>query len=130
MANLQKIYSDIDLTFNKMLGTNDLALRYDNQAVISSVRNLLSTNFYERLFQPNVGSNVQNLLFEPANDLTAGILRNEIRTTIENYEPRVKIDNLQVMANLDSNSFSVYVSFYIGNNTSPTAVNLILQRSR
>ena len=54
----------------------------------------------------------------------------EIRNTIKNYEPRVAIDELQVTLNEDGNSFLVYLSFYVGNNSVPTAVNLILQRSR
>jgi phage baseplate assembly protein W len=130
MANLQKVYSDLDLTFNRLPGTNDVAMRYDDQAVIASVRNLLLTNFYERPFQPNLGSNVDKLLFEPVNDLTSNILATEIRNVINNYEPRVSIDLLEITSNPNQASFSVYMRFYIGNNTTPTAVNLILQRSR
>jgi phage baseplate assembly protein W len=130
MANLQKVYTDLDLTFSRRPGTNDVSMRYDDQAVIASVRNLLLTNFYERPFQPNVGSNLDKLLFEPVNDLTANILETEIRNVINNYEPRAKIDSLQITSNPNQASFSVYLRFYIGNNTTPTAVNLILQRSR
>ena len=130
MANLQKVYSDLDLTFNRLPGTNDVAMRYDDQAVIASVRNLLLTNFYERPFQPNLGSNVDKLLFEPVNDLTSNILATEIRNVINNYEPRVSINMLEITSNPNQASFSVYMRFYIGNNTTPTAVNLILQRSR
>jgi phage baseplate assembly protein W len=130
MAKLSKIYADLDLTFNRAPGTGDIAMRYDDQAVISSIRNLLLTNYYERPFQPDLGSNIDAVLFEPATDLTANILENEISTTIKNYEPRATISTLQVTLNPDQNSFYVYMEVYIGNNTTPTAVNLILQRSR
>jgi phage baseplate assembly protein W len=130
MAKLQKIYSDLDLTFNRMPVTNDIALSYDEQAVIRSVRNLLLTNYYEKPFQPNIGSNIDKLLFEPVNSLTAGLIADEIKTVVTNYESRVKIDNITVSPNLDGNSFTASVRFFIGNNTSPTAVNLFLQRSR
>ena len=130
MAKLNKIYADIDLTFNRIPVTGDIALRYDDQAVIASVRNLLLTNFYERPFQPDLGSNINAILFEPATGLTAGILETEIRNVISNYEPRVQINELVVSPNLDGNTFLIDMSFYIGNNTQPTAVNLILQRSR
>jgi phage baseplate assembly protein W len=129
-STLKKIYSDLDLTFKRVPGTNDVALRYDENAVIASVRNLLLTNFYERPFQPDVGSNLNRLLFEPATEVTASILDTEIRNTIKNYEPRVAIDELEITLNEDGNSFLVYLSFYVGNNSVPTAVNLILQRSR
>jgi len=130
MATLKKLYSDLDLTFKRVPGTNDVALRYDENAVIASIRNLLLTNFYERPFQPDVGSNLTQLLFEPATAITASILDMEIRNTIKNYEPRVAINELTVTLNEDGNAFSVYLSFYVGNNSVPTAVNLILQRSR
>lgn len=131
MANtLKNIYSDLDLTFSRIPGKNDVALSYDDQAVIRSVRNLLLTNFYERPFQPNLGSNLDKLLFEPVNNLTASLLKSDIENTITNYEPRVTLDYVLVNPNVDQNAYTVTIQFYVGNNTSPTAVNLLLQRSR
>ena len=127
---LKNIYSDLDLTFTRVPGTNDVALSFDEQAVIRSVRSLLLTNFYERPFQPNIGSNLDRLLFEPITNLTAGLLKDDIQNTIKNYEPRVNIDFILVNPNIDQNAFNVTLQFYIGNNTTPTAVNLLLQRSR
>ena len=130
MAKIQKIYSDIDLTFNRLPGTGDVAMRYNEQAVISSVRNLLLTNFYERPFQPTFGSNLTALLFEPATEITASILSDEIKNVIKNYEPRATLNNISVTLMADKNAFNVSMSFFIGNNTSPTNVSLLLQRSR
>jgi len=105
-------------------------LRYDDQAVIASVRNLLLTNFYERPFQPNLGSNMSALLFEPATNITSSILSDEIKNVISNFEPRAQISKISVTLAPDNNSFNVYLTFFIGNNTTPTNVNLLLQRSR
>jgi len=130
MASLKNLYSDLDLTFNRLPVTNDVALSYDEQAVVRSVRNLLLTNFYERPFQPNLGSNLNTLLFEPVNNLTASLLSDEITNVIRNFEPRAKVNDINVVPNADHNSFTATISFYIGNNTAPTSVNLFLQRSR
>jgi len=130
MANLQKVFSDIDLTFKRNPVTGDIALRYDDQAVIASVRNLLLTDFSERLFQPSVGSNITSLLFEPATNITASILSSEIQNVISNYEPRAKVNEIDVTLLPDENAFQVTISFFIGNNVTPTNVNLLLQRSR
>jgi len=130
MASLKNIYSDLDLTFNRLPVTNDVALSYDEQAVTRSVRNLLLTNFYERPFQPDIGSNLNTILFEPVNNLTASHLSNDIENVINNFEPRAKINSVVVSPNSDQNSFTARISFYVGNNTTPTAVNLFLQRSR
>ncbi|NBP16963.1 hypothetical protein EBU95_21715, partial [bacterium] len=88
MATLTKIYSDLDFTFTKKPVVGDVALSFDNQAVIRSIRNLLSTKHYERPFDPDIGSNLDALLFENISGITSSSLENEIRTTIENYEPR------------------------------------------
>jgi len=130
MANITNIYSDLDLTFNRVPVTGDVALRYDGQAVIASVRNLLLTNFYERPFQATVGSNITTLLFEPATNITASLISDEIKNVIQNFEPRVTISSLNVQLNENQNAFNVSLSFYVGNNTIPSTVNLILQRSR
>jgi phage baseplate assembly protein W len=130
MANLQKIYSDLDLTFRRLPVTNDVALSYDEQSVIRSVRNLLLTGFYERPFQPNLGSNLNKLLFEPADQLTSNLIESEVRNVISNFEPRVTINSINVTITPDENSFNLSMTFFVGNNTRATTVTLLLQRSR
>lgn len=130
MPTLQKIYSDLDLTFTRNPVTNDVALSYDSQAVVRSVRNLLLTNFYERLFQPDLGSNIQGYMFELSTAMTAGAIETEIRNVINNYEPRVNLISVQVLSLEDQNAFFVELQFFVGNATQPTSVNLLLERSR
>jgi phage baseplate assembly protein W len=130
MAKLQKIYADIDLTFTRQPGKGDIALSYDNTAVIRSVRNLLLTNFYERPFQPEVGSNINSLLFEPISAITGFAIEEEIKNVLNNFEPRASLQSIDVTPLEDQNAFFVKVTFYIGNNTAPTAVNLLLERNR
>ena len=130
MAKLKKIYSDLDLTFRKVPGTNDIALRYDDQAVVSSIRYLLLTNFYERPFQSTIGSNMTALLFEPSSGVTASIMKDEITNVINNFEPRATIDSINVTATSDGEGFTVNLSVFISNNTSATNISLLLQRTR
>jgi phage baseplate assembly protein W len=130
MAINNHIYSDLDLTFKPIPATGDIALKYDEQAVIRSIRNLLNTNPYDRLFQPDVGSGLNQLLFEPCTPLTSTLIQNEIIRILTNYEPRATINTLTVSANPDSNQFNVSLSVFVGNQTQPTAFSLILQRTR
>jgi phage baseplate assembly protein W len=127
---LTKRYADIDFAFTRIPGRNDIALSYDEMAVIRSVRNLLLTRNYERPFQPTIGSRVNQLLFDPVDFLTSQSLRSEIESVITNNEPRVKIDSILVNADPENNSYNVSLQFYIGNNVEPTAINLILERTR
>lgn len=128
--SLQKIYSDLDLTFQPNPVTGDVSLSYDANAVVRSVRYLLLTNFYDRVFQPNVGSNVTAHLFELATAATAASLQSEILDVIKNFEPRVSGTICQVVAMPDQNQFLIQLQFFIGNNTQPSNISLILQRTR
>lgn len=130
MANLTRIYSDIDFTFTKKPVTNDVALSFDTQAVIRSVRNLLLTRHYERPFNPDLGSNIDALLFEMVSPLSATSLEREIQNVIENYEPRARVDSIVVSAQPDYNAYNVTITFYIENATLPTTVTLLLERNR
>lgn len=130
VQTLKKLYSDIDFNFTRTPGKNDIALSYDELAVIRSVRYLLLTKNYERPFQPNIGSRIDQLLFEPVNFLTAQSLKSEIETTLENHEPRVKLVQVTINEQVDNNAYNVGIEFFIGNNTQPTAINLILERTR
>ena len=127
---LTRRYSDIDFAFTRTPGRNDIALSYDEMAVIRSVRNLLLTKNYERPFQPSLGSKISGLLFEPIDFLTAQSIRGEIETTITNYEPRVRLTKVEVAENIDNNTYDVSLEFFIGNNVEPTAISLILERTR
>ena len=130
MATLSKIYSDIDFTFTKKPVTADVALSFDGQAVIRSIRNLLSTNHYERPFNPDLGANLNALLFEPISPLTSSALETEITNTIKNYEPRASIQSVSVISQPDYNAYNVTLSFFIENATLPTTVTLLLERNR
>jgi phage baseplate assembly protein W len=130
MATLSKIYSDIDFTFTKKPVTGDVALSYDAQAVIRSIRNILLTRHYEKLFNPDFGSNIDTLLFEMVSPFTATSLEQEISTAIKNYEPRARLNNIVVSAQPDKNYYNVSLDFYIENATLPTTVTLILERNR
>ena len=130
MASLTRIYSDIDFTFTKKPVTNDVALSFDTQAVIRSVRNLLLTRHYERPFNPDLGSNIDAMLFEIVSPLTATSLEREIQNVIENYEPRARVDSIVVSAQPDNNAYNATITFYIENATLPTTVTLLLERNR
>ena len=130
MATLTKVYSDIDFTFTKKPVTADVALSYDQQAVVRSIRNLLLTNFYERPFNPRLGSNIGVLLFEPISPITSTALEKEILNTIKNYEPRARIQSIVVTPDEYKNAYDVKLTFYLENAATPTTVTIFLERNR
>jgi phage baseplate assembly protein W len=67
----------------------------------------------ERPFAPVLGSNVSNLLFENFDELTASAIKSEIRTTLDNYEPRIELNSVKCEANYDNHEYNVTISYYI-----------------
>lgn len=130
MANLTKIYSDIDFTFTKKPVIGDVALSYDELAVVRSIRNLLLTKHYERPFNPDIGSNIDAILFEPISPVTATSLEKEVELVIKNYEKRAKLKEIIIVPYPDKNAYDITISFYIENATLPTSVTLLLERNR
>jgi len=127
---LNKLYSDIDFTFTRVPVTGDVAVSYDFQAVTRSVRNLLRTNNYERPFNPDLGSKLNALLFEPMTALTENNIENEIAQMIGAYEPRVILQKVNVEADDARNAYNVTISFFLQNATTPTSITILLERNR
>jgi len=127
---INRQYSDLDLNFTIHPVKKDINIWKDEQAVIHAVRNLLVTSHYERPFQPDLGSNIRRLLFEPLDNITATSLEREIIQTITNFEPRVRIIELDVSTNDERNAFEVYLQFDIINRTEPITIRFLLQRIR
>lgn len=123
-------YIDLDLNFNVHPIKKDINKHKDVKAVINSVKNLVLTNHYERLFHPEIGSNIRKMLFEPMDNITAIVIEREIREVIENFEPRVTIQTLDVVPYYDYDSFHVTLSFFIINRTEPITIKFLLERIR
>ena len=82
-------YRDLDLNFKIHPIRKDINKHTAEMAVINSIKNLVMTQHYEVPFQPEVGSNIQKLLFEPLDSVTGSLVEMEIKQTIQNFEPRV-----------------------------------------
>lgn len=108
----------------------DVVKRYDEQAIKASVRNLILTSNYERPFHPEIGTQINSLLFEPATPMLTAVLERAIRTTINNFEPRVDLTNVQCVIDEDRNSVDVSIMFTILNTQTPQVLNLVLERTR
>lgn len=127
---ITRTFTDLDLNFTKHPVTDDVAVKYDEEAIKQSVKNLVLTNHYERPFHPEIGSEVKALMFEPATPMTGILLKQAIINTINNYEPRVVLLDVKVLAAIDNNSIYITIEFRIINTTRPITVNLVLERTR
>ena len=131
VQRISKSFKDISASFQVNPLTNDLIAIKNTTAIARSLRNLVLTTPGERFFNENLGSQVNNLLFENVDDVTAMSVRQEIINVIENYEPRVKLLTVSVNANIDTYSMDVLIAYQvIGIDIPPQELSFVLIPTR
>ena len=113
VQRISRGFKDISASFQTNPLSNDLIQLKNESAIARSVRNLVLTIQGERPFQPVLGTGVNNLLFDNMDKLTASAIRSELRTTIENYEPRVEINEIIVEPDFEGNAMHVTLQYFI-----------------
>ena len=131
VQRISKSFKDISMSFQVNPLTNDLIAIKNATAIARSLRNLVLTTPGERFFNENLGSQVNNLLFENVDDITAMSVRSEIISVIENYEPRVKLIKVSVNANIDSYNMDVLIVYeVVGIDIPPQELSFVLIPTR
>jgi phage baseplate assembly protein W len=130
LTNPEELYSDFLVNLNPH-PVSGAVLRFTNEkAVTRSIRNLILTNPGERLYQPDIGSGIQQLLFEPISNFTASMLSKFIEDTISKYEQRAKVVVVDVVAEEDKNRYTVTIVYMLINKQEPVSITVTLQRVR
>jgi phage baseplate assembly protein W len=129
MARTTRTYSDIDFAFSRA-ANGDLSVKYDENAVKQSIRNLVLTANYERPFHPEIGCQVYNQLFENFTPITVTIIRQTVYNVLLKFEPRILVLNIDVDSKPDYNSLGVTVTFRFTNDPRPITVTTFLNRVR
>lgn len=131
VERISRGFKDISLSLQVNPLTYDLIDIKNETAIARSVRNLVFTLPGEKFFNQTLGSNVTKSLFENIDDVSASIIKDEITNTIENYEPRVELIEVDVEPNYDNNEFNVTVRYYIvGIDALPQQLSFALQSTR
>lgn len=129
-VSIPKRYRDLPMSFTKHPGTGDVKPVVDIESVKQSVKNLILTNYGERPFKPNLGSNVTSFLFEPANPFTSQALKREIDTTLKEQEPRVNGITTRVFDDADRNAYIIELSYNIVSLNTRVETSFFLRRLR
>jgi len=124
-------FKDLSVTFKKHPVTDDLVAVKDKAAIVQAIQSILLTRKGERPFQPDLGCDIQDLLFEPLDYASAGTIKQEIRETIDRYEPRVTVTKLDCTPDFDNNGYNVEMLYTIvGREDVPVGIEFILERTR
>ena len=124
-------FKDLSVTFKKHPVTNDLIQVTDKAAIVQAMTSLILTNKGERLFQPEIGCDVSGMLFEPLDYGSAAMIKQEIATCINKFEPRVRVQKIYCEVDFDNNGYNVEMQYKIvGRDDRPVAVDFFLERTR
>ena len=124
-------FRDISLSFTPHPVTRDLTVLSNGSAIARSVRNLVETIPSERLFNSVIGSTVRDSLFENFDLGISATIKDQITTTIENFEPRVENVVVEVNAYQNSNALDITIIFdVVGQEIPAQTVNFILEATR
>ena len=110
---VSKGFKDISASFQINPLNDDLIPLMNATAIARSVRNLVFTSPGDVPFNPVLGSRVSELLFEPMDNITSIALKEEIEDTIRNFEPRVKLEEVQVTPDFDEIQYDIIIKYII-----------------
>jgi phage baseplate assembly protein W len=125
-----KDYVDIDLSFRANPFTKDIYLKTDEEAVKTALKHLILTKNFERPFHPEIGTQINSLLFENFSPAVKIAMERTIQETIEKFEPRVRLIELKVTEDQSSNGLSVNIVFALRNTNRPLTLTTLLSRVR
>ena len=124
-------FKDISMSFETNPLNDDLIALKNTSAIARSLRNIVFTQPGEKFFQPEFGSRVTESLFDIADGVSAIAIRDEIRSSIINYEPRVKLLDVTVIPNPGENEMNVTIKYEIvGLDISPQQLDFVLLPTR
>ena len=130
MALFNKVYKDLNISFAKHPIKGTVSVLEDNNAVARAVKNLILTNTFERPYHPLIGANILTKLFEPMDSITEHTIKKDIQTAIDNYEPRVTVNDIIVDFVEDRNAVDIKILFRVDNQPNPVVTTVTLERTR
>ena len=129
--SISRSFRDISLSFKRHPVTNDILVLKNEDAIKRSVINLIQTNIGERFFNDLLGTSVNSSLFELAIQETEILLKREIETVLNNFEPRIRLNNIDAEIIDDYNEINVKIVYDIVGLPFPTQnIEFILQGTR
>ena len=131
LERVSQSFKDISSSFKVNPLNEDLIAIKNETAIARSIRNLIMTVPGARFFNPILGSDVMGLLFESIDELTAEEISDQIKITVENFEPRVVLTNVNVVPNYDNSEFNVTLEYdIVGIDVLPQQLQFALQPTR
>ena len=131
LERVKQEFKDISMSFQTNPLNDDLIALKNSSAIARSIRNIVFTQPGEKFFNPDFGSRISESLFENIDDASADVIRDEIRNSIRNFEPRVNLLRVVVAPNFDENEMNVKITYeIIGIDVPPQQLSFVLLPTR
>ena len=131
LERVSRNFKDVSMSFKINPLNNDLVALKNTTAISRSVRNIIFTTPGEKFFEPTFGSRVSQMLFENMDDITAISIRDEIKNSINIFEPRVQLTGVRVNPDFDSNQYNAVITYnIIGADIPEQQLEFVLQPTR
>ena len=128
---VKRKFKDISMSFESNPLNDDLISLSDTSAIARSIRNIVFTSPGEKFFNPDFGSRISESLFENVDNVSALAIKDEIKSSIINFEPRVKLLDTIVVPNPDDNEMVVTIEYEIvGIDIPPQQLEFVLLPTR
>ena len=97
----------------KITPSGDLQKAIDLQAILTSWNNILTTPLRTSSFDPEFGSELYKLIFDPADDITQQRIDDEVRYSLNSFDDRALITDVQIefLSNRKGFNVSVFVKY-------------------
>ena len=128
MSIATRTYKDFAYSFFANPMSGDVGKKTGASAVKSAIVSILKTNHNERMFQPEFGSNIRALLFEPMNPITEQRIKTEIENAVRNHEPRAELLGITVDRQEEQNRYLVGILFNISSEAEPQKLETYFDR--
>lgn len=124
------IYSDITVNLDVHPDTGDLFLITNENAIKQSLKNLVNTQSYERLYDPTFGGNLTKSLFELMTTEELYTVKTMLENSIQNQEPRISLISINLVADFVNDGVNITIKYTINNIPGPQVVSLFVDRIR
>ena len=122
-----RTWVDLDLELTKK-NNGDIREFIYTDAIYSSLANIFETLRGSRRMLPEFANNLHGMLFEPIDEDTAEIIGEVLLDSIDRWEPRIQVTNININPKYDQNTYEIILTFYIINTDEINTFNYILYR--
>ena len=131
LERVSRGFKDISMTFQVNPLSSDLIALKNENAIARSVRNIIFTVPGEKVFDPDFGTDINASLFELLDETSAVVIKDQIKYSLETYEPRIILLDVIVVPDFEGNGYDVEISYSIvGVDIDPQQISFILQATR